>query len=226
MAPHREAMVTLDLRAERVVRIAVPMMGVNLLHSINHFEIRRFQRASISLCGRYMLKSSEEYPCHTFEMSPGEASLFAPVKAAPGERVVLYLNELGRFTGIATKTTAMGFEMTLQLSTKKRDRLADQLTWFANRFELDLDDRRRHERVVPLFEISVLTLGPGDEHIVRIKSLSLSGVSIETDYQPPVGTRVIVGSTPATVVRLFPDGIACEFEKHFRPGEIDETTRL
>ena len=201
-------------------------MGVNLQHSIEHFAVARRRRVQVSLRGRYMLKSSEEYPCHTYEMSPGDVSLFAPVKATPGERVVLYLNELGRFAGIATEATESGFEMLLQLSTRKRDRLADQLTWFANRFALELDDQRRHERVAPLMELAVLRLNGYQEHIVRIQSLSLSGASILTDERPPVGVRIIIGSTPATVVRHFGDGIACEFVKHFRPGEIDETTRL
>lgn len=201
-------------------------MGVNLSHSIRHFATNPFRRAQVSLHGRYMLKSSEEYPCHTFEMSPGDVSLFAPVKAVPGEKVVLYLNELGRFAGVATHATETGFEMLFQLSPGKRDRLADQLTWFANRFALELADSRRHERVVPLMELAVLRLSKHMEYIVRIQSLSLSGVSMLTDERPPIGARVIIGNTPATVVRHFEDGIACEFIRYFRPGEIDETTRL
>ncbi|QGM99549.1 PilZ domain-containing protein [Methylocystis parvus] len=202
-------------------------MGVNLLHSINYFKTDRLQRVQIAFQGRYMLlKSNEEYSCRTFEMSPGEVSLFAPVVAMPGERVVLYLNELGRFTGAITRHTETGFEMSLQLTPKKRDRLADQLTWYANRSALDVEDRRRHDRVVPLMDLTVLRLTRGDEHIVRIRTLSLSGVAIETDHIIPLGAEVTVGNTPAKVVRILDDGVACEFVRHFRPGEIDETTRL
>jgi hypothetical protein len=202
-------------------------MGVNLLHSISHFETERFHRVPLSMQGRYMLlRTSEEYPCHTFEMSPGDVSLFAPVAAIPGERVVLYLSELGRFTGVALRPTEQGFEMTLQLTPKKRDRLADQLTWYANRSSMDVTDRRRHERIVPLMDLTVLRLPRGDEHIVRIQSLSLSGVAIETDHDIPLEAEVVVGNTRARVVRHTEDGVACEFLRHFRPGEIDETTRL
>ena len=202
-------------------------MGVNLLHSISHFDTGRSRRVQLSLHGRYMLlKSSEEYPCHTFEMSCGEVSLFAPVAAIPGEKVVLYLNEIGRFTGAALRPTPQGFEMSLQLTPKKRDRLADHLTWYANRSTLDLEERRRHDRIVPLMDLTVLRLPRGDEHIVRIRSLSLSGVAIETDHFIPLGAEIVVGNTPAKVVRILEDGVACEFLRHFRPGEIDETTRL
>jgi hypothetical protein len=205
-------------------------MGVNLLHSINYFDTQRFQRVRFSLQGRYMLlKLYEEYFCQTFEMSPGDVSLFAPVIPAPGDKVVLYLNELGRFAGVALRATEQGFEMSLQLSPKKRDRLADQLTWYANRTQLDIPDRRRHERIVPLMDLTVIRLTRGDEHdehIVRIRSLSLSGVAIETEHFIPLGAEVVVGNTPAKVVRILEDGVACQFVKHFRPGEIDETTRL
>jgi hypothetical protein len=202
-------------------------MGINLLHSINHFETDRLQRVRISFPGRYMLlRSSEEYSCRTFDISPSEASLFAPVVTTPGEKVVLYLNELGRFTGSVIRNTETGFEMTLQLTPKKRERLADQLTWHANRSTMDVEERRRHDRVVPLMDLTVLRLTRGDEHIVRIRSLSLSGVSIETDHVIPLGAEVTVGNTPAKVVRIDGDGVACEFVRHFRPGEIDETTRL
>ncbi|WP_424360913.1 PilZ domain-containing protein [Methylocystis parvus] len=202
-------------------------MGVNLLHSINHFAADRLQRVQIDFQGRYMLlKSNEEYPCRTFEISTSEVSLFAPVVAMPGEKVVLYLNELGRFTGAVLNGTETGFEMSLQLTPKKRDRLADQLTWYANRSSMDIEERRRHDRIVPLMDLTVLRLTRGDEHIVRIRSLSLSGVALETDHIIPMGAEVMVGNTPAKVVRILDDGVACEFIKHFRPGEIDETTRL
>lgn len=201
-------------------------MGVNLLHSIRHFSSNARPRVQVSLRGRYMLKSNEEYPCHTFEMSVSDISLFAPVKALPGEKVVLYLNELGRFVGACTLSTECGFEMTFNMSSKKRDRLADQLTWLANRFALELDDQRRHERFTPLLELAVLRLNAYEEHIVRVQSLSLSGAAILTDERPKIGARILIGRTPATVVRHFEDGIACEFVRHFRPGEIDETTRL
>lgn len=207
--------------------MAALTMGVNLLHSISHFETDLLQRVQIAFEGRYMLlKSNEEYPCRTFDISPGEVSLFAPVAAMPGEKVVLYLNELGRLAGAVTRETEAGFEMTLQLSPRRRDRLADQLAWYADRSTLSVEDRRRHDRIVPLMDLTVLRLMRGDEHIVRIRSLSLSGVAIETDHIIPLGAEVVVGNTPAKVVRIAEDGVACEFVKHFRPGEIDETTRL
>lgn len=189
-------------------------------------ENRRFQRVPVTLFGRYMLESRREYPCQTVEMSPGDMTLFAPVKAAIGEKVVVYLDEIGRFAGVAMRQTETGFIMVMNLPPMKRDKLADQLTWFANRHAFDLPEDRRHERIAPLMPRSILRLPDGQELIVKIRDLSLSGVGIDTEVRPPVGSRIIIGSTRAVVVRHFEGGIGGEFERPFAPGEIDESTRL
>lgn len=189
-------------------------------------EQRRFQRVPVALFGRYMLESRREYPCQTVEMSPGDMMLFAPVKAQIGEKVVVYLDEIGRFAGVAIRQTDSGFALTMNLPPTKREKLADQLTWFANRHTCGLPEGRRHERIVPLMQRTLLRLPDGQEHIVRIRDFSVSGVGIDTDVRPQPGERIIVGTTPAVVVRHFQGGIGAEFEAPFKPGGFDESTRL
>lgn len=187
---------------------------------------RRYQRVPVKLFGRYMLESRREYPCQTLEMSPGDMTLFAPVKAEVGEKVVVYLDEIGRFAGVAIRQIENGFAMTMSLPPMKRDKLADQLTWFANRHAFNLPEDRRHERIVPLMQRTLLRMPDGQELMVKIRDISLSGVGIETDARPVLGARIVVGSTPAVVVRHFEGGIGGEFERPFNVGEIDESTRL
>ncbi|MGJ0393962.1 MAG: PilZ domain-containing protein [Methylocystis sp.] len=189
-------------------------------------EKRRFQRVPVKLFGRYMLESRREYPCQTVEMSPGDMSLFAPVRAEIGEKVVVYLDEIGRFAGTAVSQTEVGFTMSFTLPPMKRDKLADQLTWFANRHAINLQEDRRHDRIVPIMQRTLLRLPEGQEVIAKIKDISLSGVGIETESRPPLGARVLIGSTPAKIVRHFEGGIGAEFDKPFNPGDIDESTRL
>lgn len=187
---------------------------------------RRFQRVPVKLFGRYMLESRRELPCQTVDMSPGDMTLFAPVKARIGEKVVVYLDEIGRFPGVATRHTENGFALTMNLSRMKRDKLADQLTWFANRNGCNLQEVRRHDRIVPLMQRTLLRLPDGQEIIAKIVDISLSGGGIETDVRPVPGARVVVGSTPAFVVRHFQTGIGVEFETPFKAGGLDESTRL
>jgi hypothetical protein len=187
---------------------------------------RRFQRVPVTLFGRYMLESRKEYPCQTIEMSPGDLLLFAPMKAQIGEKVIVYLDELGRFAGVTVRQNPTGFALSMNLPPMKRDKLADQLTWFANRHTIGLPEDRRHERVVPLMQRAILRLPDGHEQIVKIRDISLSGVGIETDKQPEIGCQIVVGATPAMVVRHFDGGVAGEFKRPFALGEIDESTRL
>jgi hypothetical protein len=189
-------------------------------------ESLRFQRVPVTLRGRYMLESRLEYPCQTIEMSPGDMSLAAPAKAQVGEKVIVYLEQIGRFAGVAIGRTEAGFALTMSLSPTKRDRLADQLTWFANRNAISLPEDRRHDRIVPIMQRTLLRLPDGQETIVKIRDLSISGVGLETEARPVAGARVFIGATRAVVVRHFAGGIGAEFERPFRPGEINEETRL
>lgn len=204
--------------------MAVPQPAHDHLQDLR--ESRRFQRVPVVLHGRYMLESRLEYPCQTIVMSPGDMTLLAPVKARVGEKVIVYLEQIGRFAGVAVAQIEAGFALALDLSPMKRDRLADQLTWFANRHAVSMPEDRRHERIVPLMPRTLLRLPDGQEIIVKIRDLSISGVGLETEARPTPGARILVGATRAIVVRHFEDGIGAEFEKPFRPGEIDEGTRL
>lgn len=193
---------------------------------IEPHEERRFQRVSVVLAGRYMLESLSEYPCRTVNMSPGDMTLAAPVKAQTGEKVVVYLEEIGRLTGVAIRQTDTGFSIVMNLPLFKRDKLADQITWFANRHLFQSVADRRHHRVVPLMQRALMRFPDGRENIVKIVDISLSGAGLETDLRPEIGTRILLGSKSAMIVRHYDGGLGAEFEQPFRLGELDESTRL
>jgi hypothetical protein len=194
--------------------------------SIEPHEERRFQRLPVTLTGRYMLESFSEFPCRTVNMSPGDMTLIAPVKARVGEKVVVYLDEIGRLTGLAMRETETGFSVLMNLPAFKRDKLADQITWFANRYLFQSVEDRRHTRVVPLMQRTLMRFPDGRETIVKIADMSLSGAGVETDLRPEIGSRIVLGTTLAVIVRHYDGGVGAEFERPFRPGELDESTRL
>ena len=74
---------------------------------------------------------------------------FAPVIGRMGERVVIYLEHLGRVEGKISRQFQNGFAIQLLATRRKMDKLASALTWLANRHELGLPEDRRHERVLP-----------------------------------------------------------------------------
>ncbi len=169
-----------------------------------------------------LAESGCEYDCRTHEISADEVSLFAPVVSTPGAQVVLYLSEFGRLTGAITRVTQIGFDMGLHLTPRRRERLASQLASRASRD--DPGARPRDELVTPDKGVSILRRANGREHFVRIRRLSLSDVSLETDQRVLMGEEVLVGTTPAKVVRIHDGQVACEFLRPFE--QVDRSTRL
>src|SRR5215510_1176807 len=100
-------------------------------------ERRRFQRVRVNLLGRFMLADRREFPCQVANMSPGGMALISEVSGREGERVIAYIDHLGRLEGKITRLYQNGFAMTLAATPRKRDKLAAQLTWLANRHILN-----------------------------------------------------------------------------------------
>jgi hypothetical protein len=172
---------------------------------------RRFQRVKVNLLGRFMLPSRQEYPCQVVDMSPGGAAVVAPISGEVGTRVIAYIDNIGRIEGTISRLFQGGFAMEIQASPRKRDKLAAQLTWLANRHVLDLPEDRRHERIVPSNPVTQLTLPDGRSYTCRAIDVSLSGAALAIDVKPAIGQPVTLGRMRARVVRHFEGGIAVEF---------------
>jgi hypothetical protein len=186
-------------------------------------ERRRFQRVRVDLLGRYMLPDRREFPCQVLNMSPGGMAVIAPVGAQPGDRIIAYVDHLGRLEGQVARLFPNGFAMTIAATTRKRDKLAAQLTWLANRHILALPEDRRHGRIVPRNPIARLILPNGINLRCRIIDVSESGAGIATDQRPPIGTLVTLGKVPGRVVRHLEDGFAVEFTRLQHPDSLEES---
>ncbi|WP_055049299.1 PilZ domain-containing protein [Devosia sp. A16] len=177
----------------------------------SYAQLPRFQRVRVSLLGRYMLTDRREFPCQVLEMSPGDAVVIAPIAGVAGERVIAYIDHLGRIEGDITDVIDGGFKMDIVATSRKRDKMAAQLTWLANKELLNLPEDRRHERVVPDNRHSTVVLDDGRRYNCKIIDISLSGAAIELAVRPAMGTPVTLGRMRARVVRHFGDGVAVEF---------------
>ncbi|KPH75536.1 MULTISPECIES: PilZ domain-containing protein [Bosea] len=189
-------------------------------------ERRRHHRMKVVLLGRYMLPNRMEYPCQTIDISPGGLHVAAPARANPGDRVIVYLEHLGRIEGTCVRTTMEGFAMTITATSRKREKFTAQLTWLANREELGLPEDRRHERITPRNPRAVVTMDDGTEHVVRIIDISLSGAAFTTDLDLPMNTPIRIGSTAAKIVRRFDGGFAAEFRFPLSADLLDDKLEL
>ena len=172
---------------------------------------REFSRVELTLFGRYMLSNHQEFPCQILDMSPGSAAMITPVSGAVGERVIAYVDHLGRIEGDILRLFDGGFAMSIKATTHKRDKMAAKLTWLANRHELNLPEDRRHERIAPRSRAAVIKLEDGRVYQTKILDLSLSGAAIELSVRPAIGTVLWLGNMRGRVVRQFDEGVAIEF---------------
>jgi hypothetical protein len=186
-------------------------------------ERRRFQRVRVNLLGRYMLADRREFPCQVVDMSPGGMAVIAPVNGKAGERVIAYIDHIGRVEGTLIRQFGNGFAMTIAATPRKRDKLAAQLTWLANRHVLGLPEDRRHGRIVPRNPVTRLILPNGVGMACRLIDMSLSGAAVATEERPPIGALVTLGKVQGRVVRHLEQGFAVEFTRLQHPDFLEES---
>jgi hypothetical protein len=193
--------------------VALPLTKTKTLPLAD--ERRRHQRVKVNLLGRYMLADRREFPCQVIDMSPGGMAVIAPVPGSQGERVIAYVDHLGRLEGKIARVFENGFAMSISATARKRDKLAAQLTWLANRQILNLPEDRRHGRFTPRNPLARLILPNGTNVGCRVIDLSQSGaaIAIAPDLRPAIGAMVTVGKTQGRVVRHIDDGFAIEFTR-------------
>jgi c-di-GMP-binding flagellar brake protein YcgR len=188
---------------------------------IRQHDRRRFQRVDVNLLGRFMLEDRREFPCQTMNMSPGSIALVTPIVGRIGERVVAYIDHIGRVEGQITRAFDSGFALTFNATTRKKDKLAAKLTWLANRHELNLPEDRRHERVTPKISLTTVSLPDGREYRARLIDISLSGAALAIEIKPPIGSPAVIGKLRARVVRHFDEGFAVEFATIQTPSSLE-----
>ena len=191
------------------------------LRALNE-DRRRFQRVNVNLLGRYMLSDRREFPCQVINMSPGGMAMMVPVGAQPGERIIAYVDHLGRLEGHVARHFQNGFAMTIAATERKRDKLAAQLTWLANRHLLDSPEDRRHGRMAPKNPMGRVIMPNGVNIACRIIDVSQSGAGIATEQRPPIGALVTLGKVQGRVVRHLENGFAIEFTRLQHPDFLED----
>ena len=169
-----------------------------------------------------MLENKQEFACRSVNISPGGMLVAAPAKGELGQKAVLYFETFGRLEGAIVRHTIDGFAIEFTMSTLKRDKLADLLTWMINHDYVGLPEDRRHRRIAP-HQTHTIMIGPDGENIpVEIADVSVSGVGVHSEVIPPIGSRVEVGRRAGRVVRHFDGGLAVEFARLIPIEEFDE----
>ena len=174
-------------------------------------ERRRHKRLSVGLSGRCMLQDRREFACRVIDLSLGGVAVTIPAVARIGERVVAYLDRIGRFEGRVARLVEGGFAMALDLTLHGRDKLAQFLSRLGG--ETAVGDRRHERRLLGDF-VSRLETVDGGAIDCRVVDLSVSGAAVTFHGPPPpLGSRVRLGSTVGRVARRFDRGVAIAFDE-------------
>ncbi len=174
-------------------------------------EKRTHVRARLTLTGRYMLEDGSEAACETVDVSPTGVLLKVEKVASPGERVVAYIDELGRLEGLVVRTMARGFALALFCTPRKTEKLASKIEWLQHHADTPADDRRDSPRIERDGVHVSLVTADHHEHPVELVDVSKSGMAFLTDLLLEVGDLVEIGAQKAKVARLFPGGAAVAF---------------
>jgi PilZ domain-containing protein len=183
-------------------------------------EKRLHRRIDISLAGRYMLANHQEYRCRTLDISVGGLSIRGYEKGNLGDRIILYIDEIGRIEGTIVRHIDKGFAISFSPSPAKRKRLLEKLTWLMNKDMIEGDETRRFTRHLPPVSETKFFLPDGRAYPCKIIDMSLCGASIEIDVIPAVGAEITLGKMKGRVTRHHDSGIAVEFT------EVEDTTTI
>jgi len=175
-------------------------------------ERRMHRRVDWSVRVRGLSSEGAEFEAMTVDVCAGglRISLARPLEL--GEHVVLYIDEIGRVEGrVARVLPEFGYAIAFTIPARKRDKIADQLTWLINRDRLGLSDEREMERRPGRGQV-IATYGAGVSIACAITDVSLFGVALKTTGpRPLIGERVTVGERTGTCIRYIDGGFAVDF---------------
>ena len=173
---------------------------------------RRYQRVQVDLSGKLFVPADgREAKCRIVAMSAVGAHVISPIVPNKDARIVLYIDDFGRFDAQVVRAEEGEFAAHFNCSALKQEKVADQLILIMNRGMVDEEPKlRRHERVATQ-GIAHFTRADGQSVPCEVIDLSLSGVSLKTETKPRVGETIMVGQMSGRVVRHHESGIGVEF---------------
>jgi len=176
------------------------------------FDRRKFRRVNWAVRVRGLTAEGEEFECNTVDVAAGglRINLARPMKQ--GDNLVLYIDDIGRVEGVVARVLSeIGYAIEFRVPPRKRDKIADQLTWLINKDKLGLYDEREAERRTAGGQV-VATFGSGISVSCAVVDVSIFGVALKTSGpRPMIGERVQVGERAGTCVRYVDGGFAIDF---------------
>ena len=170
---------------------------------------RKHRRAQLPLKGRFLNDLGQEHRCIVVDVSAGGAFIRTKNPPAFGKRVVLYVDQLGRFEGLVTRSDVNSFAIHYEKGRQKSAQIADKITEVLHKGRRSAD--RRKESRVRQDKPTLVHFEDGRTEECAILDISLTGASVEISPRPPLGMRLILGRMTAKVIRRHETGVGVLF---------------
>jgi hypothetical protein len=192
-----------------------------MVHGEPKSERRRYDRVALKLPGRYMLADGQEFDCQIIDVSPVGVAIRGPMVGDIGERVIAYIQELGRIEGVVVRRADDWFAVELRIPSARLHKLATRIDGLTKRKAEGAPERRAYNRVDLDQEYVTLRLSDGREFAAGLMDVSIESAALEVDVKPPLGAIVSVGERRARVSRHFAGGIAITFDERAADETVD-----
>lgn len=172
---------------------------------------RMYPRHDLRLKGRCMFGNMSEHLCESVNISATGLAVACSHPARAGDRVVIYLDRLGRLEGSIIRATNGAFAVTLINSVRKRVKLASQIEHLVSLPAAQRVEHRMNDRFVPDDRAATVAHGK-DIRDAMIIDVSRTGIALKTTLSAGIGDTVVVGKRLfGRVARQFPGGFAIAF---------------
>ncbi|MDB5561549.1 MAG: PilZ protein [Hyphomicrobiales bacterium] len=163
------------------------------------------------------------FACRVQSISPKMAVLTAPVSGSQGEWVTAHFQDLGIIRAQITRHLDYGFAVEIAATDEERAKLGAKINWIKKKTHEAVADKREHKRTLPRDPRSSLILPDGNKMGCFIIDMSMSGVAVSADVNPPIGTPLAIGSVIGRVVRHLEVGFAVKFLALQEAGAVEQS---
>lgn len=175
-------------------------------------EKRRSRRARLTLRGRFLLPDGSEHPCETIDVSVNGVAVRGYVMAELGERVVAYLDELGRLEGVVVRRGPDWFAIDCKVSSNRIERLAQKIAAQSG----ESAELRPSGRPTEKTRSVDLRTEFGQTFAVGLCNEDRFGAKVVAKFKMLPGAHIKVDQYPAVVVREVADGFLIAFDDRAR----------
>ena len=130
---------------------------------------------------------------------------------ASNQRIILMINGIGRMEGVVVRSDGDEFSLRFSATDRKRDKLADTITWRFNKDRRGLDEDRQAPRK-PGRGRAKIRFADGVVIHANVLDVSVTGAAFECLERPKVNEPVRVGEMSGRVARILDNGFAVVFD--------------